>query len=306
VDEVRRLAGALGGSRLHLTKGIHLVVPHDRLPLRHVVVMAARDKRSVFAIPRDGITYLGTTDTNYGAPTDHPEVTADDADYMLEAANRTFAGPPLDRGDVVASWAGLRPLLHEEGKRPSEISRKDEIMTAPGDGLVSIAGGKRMAERVTDLVCKRLGRGGPCRTGEVALPDGELDPDEVVRLAARLRERLPSLPPGGGTRLVRLHGLGVARLLKRIEAEPAAAETLGTSGVLRAEVETALEDEMALTLEDVLERRTRLLLFDPRQGLDAAVPVAALMAARLGWSDARRASEIEGYRTLAESLRRFA
>jgi glycerol-3-phosphate dehydrogenase len=273
--------------------------------------MAARDKRSVFAVPRDGVTYLGTTDTDYGAPADHPEVTADDADYLLEAANRTFAGPPLGRGDVVAGWAGLRPLLHEEGKRPSEISRKDEIMTAPGDGLVSIAGGKltayrRMAERVTDLVCKRLGRGAPCRTGEIALPDGELDPDEVVRLAARARERLPALPAGGGTRLVRLHGLGVARLLARIEADPAAGEALGGSGVLRAEVETALEDEMALTLEDVLERRTRLLLFDPRQGLDAVEPVAALMAARLGWSDTRRAGEIESYRTLAESLRRFA
>src|SRR2546427_312072 len=162
VDEVRRRAGALAGVRLHLTRGIHLVVPHGRLPVRHIVVMQARDHRSVFAVPRGEVTYLGTTDTDHGPPTDHPAVPGEDADYLLDAANRTFAGPPLARADVVAAWAGLRPLLHEEGKRPSEISRKDEIMVSD-TGLVSIAGGKltthrRMAERVVDLVVERLGR----------------------------------------------------------------------------------------------------------------------------------------------------
>jgi glycerol-3-phosphate dehydrogenase len=310
VDAVRGLAGALGGQRLHLTKGIHLVVPHARLPLRRVVVMPARDKRSVFAIPRDGITYLGTTDTDYGAPADHPEVTGEDADYLLDAANGVFTGPPLRRSDVIGAWAGLRPLLHEEGKRPSEISRKDEIMAAP-DGLISIAGGKltayrRMAERVTDLVCERLGRGGPCRTGTLPLPDGELTPAALARLPEVLRSRLPALPPGGAERLVRLHGAGVTRLLARIEGDGAGEPLPGTSGLLRAEIEMALDEEMALTLEDVLERRTRLLLFGARQGLDAVEPVAALAAARLGWNDERRTREIAGYRALAESLRRFA
>src|SRR5207244_1721841 len=154
VDEVRGRAGALAGARLHLTRGIHLVVPHARLPVRHIVVMQARDRRSVFAVPRGEVTYLGTTDTDHGPPTDHPAVPGEDADYLLDAANRTFAGPPLARADVVAAWAGLRPLLHEEGKRPSEISRKDEIMVSD-TGLVSIAGGKltthrRMAERAGD------------------------------------------------------------------------------------------------------------------------------------------------------------
>src|SRR5437867_8518775 len=135
VDEVRRRAGALTSTRLHLTKGIHLVVPHERLPVRHIVVMQARDRRSAFAVPRGRVTYLGTTDTDFGAPVDNPEVTADDAEYLLDAARRTFTGPPLQADDVVASWAGLRPLLHEEGKRPSEISRKDEILS--GGGLVS-------------------------------------------------------------------------------------------------------------------------------------------------------------------------
>ena len=182
VDAVRGLAGAVGGPRLHLTRGIHLVVPHARLPLRNVVVMQARDKRSVFAVPRADITYLGTTDTEHGPPTDHPDVSGADADYLLEAANRTFASPPLRRADVVSAWAGLRPLVHEEGKGPSDISRKDEIMSAADGRLVSIAGGKltthrRMAERVVDLVCRQLGHEAPCRTAEVTLPGGSRSRD---------------------------------------------------------------------------------------------------------------------------------
>ena len=309
VDEVRRRAGALAGARLHLTRGIHLVVPHARLPVGHIVVMQARDRRSAFAVPRGAVTYLGTTDTDHGPPTDHPEVTAEDADYLLDAANRTFAGPPLARADVVAAWAGLRPLLHEDGKRPSEISRKDEIMVSE-TGLVSIAGGKltthrRMAERVVDLVVERLGRpAGACRTASVPLPNGGLAPDELPRLVARVRARLPRLAPGGAERLVALYGAGAERILRRVEAEPAAGEVL-PGGVPRAEIAHVLDEEMALTLEDVLERRMRLLLFDPEQGLACAAAVAETAAARLGWDGSRTAAELDGYRALAASLRRF-
>ena len=308
VDEVRRRAGALAGARLHLTKGIHLVVPRARLPIEQIVVMPAADKRSAFAVPRGPVTYLGTTDTDYDAPTDHPEVTAADADYLLDAANRTF-GIPLRREDVVAAWAGLRPLLHEEGKRPSEISRKDEILGGE-NGLVSIAGGKltthrRMAERVVDLVVRRLGRAaGPCRTDDVALPNGELPPAELVALEATVTARLGAT---AAERLVRLYGAGATRLLARIEADPAAGEMLSAdAGVVRAEIDAAIDDEMALTLEDILERRTRLLLFDMQQGLGCVEGVAAIAAKRLGWDAARTADEIARYRGLAESLRRFA
>lgn len=313
VDEVRRLAGAPSGARLHLTKGVHLVVRHERLPVRHIVVMQARDRRSIFAVPRGSCTYIGTTDTDYGAPAEHPEVTAADAEYLLEAVNRTFTGPALTQGDLVASWAGLRPLLHEEGKRPSEISRKDEIIAGGEDGLISIAGGKltthrRMAERVVDLVCRRLGRkGAACQTAVVALPNGEMTPEELVVLTATLRDRLPELPTGSAERLVRLYGAGCVRLLRRIADDPVAGDTLpGPTAVLRAEIEQALDEDMALTVEDILERRTRLLLFDAHQGLDAVEAVAALAAARLGWSGARQAAEIDAYRHLAAELRRFA
>jgi glycerol-3-phosphate dehydrogenase len=299
------MTGPITGARLHLTKGVHLVVPHERLPIRHAVVMAARDKRSIFAVPRGAATYLGTTDTDHGPPALNPAITAEDADYLLEAAHRTFAGTPLTRADVVGAWAGLRPLLHEEGKSPSEISRRDEIMVG-NDGVVAVAGGKltthrRMAERVVDLVYERLGRRpAPSRTAEVVLPGGERSPAELRALAGELERVLPRLGRLGVERLIMHHGADAARF-----AGPEATVLPGSTPVLEAEVVAAVDEEMALTLEDVLDRRLRLLYFDVHQGLDVVEPVAALVARRLGWDTARTGREIAAYRQLAESLRRF-
>ena len=263
----------------------------------------------VFAVPRDGITYLGTTDTLFDTPVLHPGITGDDVDYLLDAARRTFGGAPLARSDVLASWAGLRPLVREEGKAPSEISRKDEIATDAATGLISIAGGKlttyrRMAERVVDLVFDRLGRSAPpCRTDQVALPGGE--PTSLD--AAALADRLPQLSADQAARLFRLHGATCERLLARIGESPASGEIVsGLPGVLRAEIEHALDDEMALTLEDLLDRRTRSLSFDRRQGIEGVEAAAAIASRRLGWSAERTAAEIDGYRRLAASLRSFS
>jgi len=299
VDELRKRAGVSGGRRLQLTKGIHLVVPHARLPVTHSVVMTASDKRSIFVVPRDGMTYIGTTDTFYPNAVLVPEVTRADADYLLEATNRTFRGAAIRTSDVTGTWSGLRPLLAEEGKSPSEISRKDEIMVDGATGLVSIAGGKltayrRMAERIVDLVGERLGRRlAPCTTSDVPLSGGEAP--------------APALPaelaPHEQSRLRRLYGGHCARLLAR-DASGACVD--GLAGVLRAEIEHAIDEEMALTLEDVLERRTRALLFDAGQGLGGVAATAAIMARRLGWDDARTAQEIDRYRSLAAGLRSFA
>jgi glycerol-3-phosphate dehydrogenase len=308
VEEIWRRAGTRGARGLQLTKGIHLVVDHARLPVRHAVVMQARDRRSVFAVPRDGVTYLGTTDTLFDSPALYPDIGSDDVEYLLDAANRTFAGEPLARRDVLASWAGLRPLLREEGKAPSEISRKDEIATDPTTGMISIAGGKlttyrRMAERVVDLVFARLGRKSPpCRTDEVALPGGE----PTALDAAALARSLPQLSAIEAARLFRLHGAGCERIVARVDEDPAAGEMVaGLPGVLRAEIDHALDEEMALTLEDLLDRRTRSLSFDRGQGLGGVETVAAIAAARLGWDAARTATEIQAYRMLADRLRTF-
>src|SRR5262249_2302806 len=309
VEEIWRRTGTRAARGLQLTKGIHLVIDHARLPVQHAVVMQARDRRSVFAVPRDGITYLGTTDTLFGAPVLHPGICADDVDYLLDAANRTFGGTSLERRDVLASWAGLRPLLREEGKAPSEISRKDEIATDPATGMISIAGGKlttyrRMAERVVDLVFTRLGRPSPpCRTDEIPLPGGEATSVD----AAAVARQLPQLSAVEAARLFRLHGAGCAPIVARATAEPAAGQVVqGLPGVLRAEIEHALDEEMALTLQDLLDRRTRSLSFDRQQGLPGVQAAAEIAAARLGGSAARTAAEITDYRRLADSLRSFA
>jgi glycerol-3-phosphate dehydrogenase len=298
VDELRKSAGAEGGRRLQLTKGIHLVVPIAKLPIRHCVIMTARDKRSIFVVPRDGTTYIGTTDTFYPTPALVPEVTRDDVDYLLEATNRTFRDTRLTAADVTGSWSGLRPLLAEEGKSPSEISRRDEIMIDDATGLVTIAGGKltayrRMAERVVDLVYERLGRKPEaCATERLPLPGGEAP---APALPSHLAETMRS-------RLTRLYGAACARLLER---DPSATPLAGIPSVLRAEVEHAVDEEMALTLEDVLERRTRALLFDPGQGLAGVDEVAAIMARKLGWNAERIATETDHYRRLAANLRSF-
>jgi glycerol-3-phosphate dehydrogenase len=298
VDELRRRARAEGGRRLQLTKGVHLVVPWAKLPITHCVIMTARDKRSIFVVPRDGTTYIGTTDTFYASPALVPEVTREDVDYLLEATNRTFRDTRLVAADVSGSWSGLRPLLAEEGKSPSEISRRDEIMVDDATGLVTIAGGKltayrRMAERIVDLVYERLGRRAePCRTEHVPLPGGD---GPVPALPA-------TLAPETRSRLARLYGGTCTRLLAR---DPTAATLPTMPGLLRAEIDHAIDEEMALTLEDVLERRTRALLFEPTQGVAGAEEVAGIMAARLGWDAARTATEVEHYRRLAADLRSF-
>jgi glycerol-3-phosphate dehydrogenase len=146
--------------RLHLTKGVHLVFPFEKFPVKQSVYFDVPDGRMIFAIPRGIITYVGTTDTNYTGEFDSVEVELVDALYLISAVNNMFSDINLSLEDIQSSWAGLRPLIHEEGKSASELSRKDEIFESDS-GLISIAGGKltgyrKMAERVTDLVSKKL------------------------------------------------------------------------------------------------------------------------------------------------------
>ena len=160
VDELREANHSKKGKRLHLTKGVHLVFPHEKLPVRQSVYFDIPDGRMMFAIPRGKITYIGTTDTNYFGDKDNVGIDLADAMYLISAVNNMFPSINLQLEDIVSSWAGLRPLINEEGKSPSELSRKDEIFVSDS-GLVSIAGGKltgyrKMAERTVDIIAKRM------------------------------------------------------------------------------------------------------------------------------------------------------
>ncbi|MCK6556524.1 glycerol-3-phosphate dehydrogenase/oxidase [Candidatus Binatia bacterium] len=315
VDEVRLLQGGGEKPRLHLTKGIHLIVPRERLPVVRSVVMTARDKRPVFAVPRGDTVYLGTTDTNYDGQYDDPAITREDVQYLLDAANDTFDVAPLGFDDVVGAWAGLRPLLHQDGKKPEEISRKDEIMVGPA-GLISIAGGKlttyrRMAERVVDMAAERAARldgKRPHRRGESdsELLCGGATDEDLAAFIARLRTKWPEADADIVERLVGTYGSNGSRIVEGMMADPALGErAVPDLALTRGEVAYAVHDEMAMTLEDVLERRTRLFLWDVHNGLTAAPRVADWMAQLLGWSPDRRRAELAAYEDHVRDVKGF-
>lgn len=160
VDFIREKDHSKIGKQLKLSKGVHVVIDQSRFPLKQAVYFDTADGRMVFAIPRDGKTYVGTTDTFYNGDVTHPGMTESDRTYILNAIHYMFPDVNVTEEDVESSWAGLRPLIYEEGKDPSEISRKDEIWVSDS-GLITIAGGKltgyrKMAETVTNLVAKKL------------------------------------------------------------------------------------------------------------------------------------------------------
>ena len=163
LDFLRKEDNSLQGKRLLLSKGVHIVFPKQKLTLQQAIYFDTGDGRMIFAIPRKDVTYVGTTDTVYNQGLDKVRCEKEDAQYLLTALNRMFPTVKLGLRDIISSWAGVRPLIYEEGKSASELSRKDEIIIS-ASGLVSIAGGKLtgyrlMAEKVVDLIARQLERG---------------------------------------------------------------------------------------------------------------------------------------------------
>ncbi|KIX90352.1 glycerol-3-phosphate dehydrogenase [Staphylococcus microti] len=161
VDEVRRADYSKNNKQLRLTKGVHVVIDQSKFPLQQAVYFdTENDGRMIFAIPRDGKAYVGTTDTFYDNDKASPQVNQEDRDYLIDAINYMFPTVNVTDSDIESTWAGIRPLILEEGKDPSEISRKDEVWEGKS-GLLTIAGGKltgyrHMAEDIMNLVEKRL------------------------------------------------------------------------------------------------------------------------------------------------------
>ncbi|HEY2753311.1 glycerol-3-phosphate dehydrogenase/oxidase [Phenylobacterium sp.] len=290
VDAVRRLEDGAARTQLQLTKGVHVVVPRHRLPVSRTIIMPASDRRSVFAVPKGEFTYLGTTDTFYPESDYWPAIEAADVDYLLAAAQARFATPPLGHQDIVAAWSGVRPLVAQEGKSASDISRKDEVWTGPA-GVLSIAGGKltayrKMAERIVDMVQQAIGQEPlAAATAQTPLIGGDLDPAVVL---ARLEPKLGSRD--AAERLVGLYGA---------EAEDLAA---GGAGPI-VEARHAVLFEGAVTLEDYWVRRSARAWFDHNAGLDALGPAATEMAGLLGWSPQETNRQIDACRALNTASR---
>nr|WP_276310903.1 glycerol-3-phosphate dehydrogenase/oxidase [Paenibacillus paeoniae] len=302
VDEIRESDGSRGGKTLHLTKGVHVVFDGVRFPLRQAVYFDTPDGRMIFAIPREGKTYLGTTDTNYAGDTANPTMTKEDRTYLLKAANAMFPTLKLTSADVESSWAGLRPLVHQEGKSPSEISRRDEIFVS-ASGLVSIAGGKltgyrKMAEAVVDRAAK-LGQAagasgfGPSRTKAMPISGGDTGGSEGFEayVAGKTAAGIAlGLDGAAASRLTRRYGSNTDALWRMY---PDAVKLHGKYGLpneLAIQLLYSIREEMTVKAVDFYIRRTGLLYFDIHEVRRWKSVVLHAMGDELGWSRSDMAS----------------
>ncbi len=273
VDEVRRLSEPVKGKRLYLSKGSHLVVPRSKLPCKHALYFdVPNDGRMIFAIPRLDTTYIGTTDTYFEGDKDRVSVSQADCEYLLNAVNLTFPSIQLTQEDIISSWSGIRPLIYEDGKSASEISRRDEIFESQR-GLVSIAGGKltgyrKMAERVVDLVADRLKKdfniqAGPCRTSTIALTERPFASSAEVDAAIRdltTRCEAKGLDPVYGTYLVHNYGRTALELW---DLALQGSEDSMERNLVQAEITYGVENEMIVSPLDFAVRRTARVYFMP-------------------------------------------
>ncbi|MGB6154206.1 MAG: glycerol-3-phosphate dehydrogenase/oxidase [Pricia sp.] len=272
VDELRSVNNSKKGKQLHLTKGVHLVFPKEKLPIKQSVYFDVPDGRMMFAIPRGNVTYVGTTDTNFNNDKDNVTTDLADAIYLISAVNNMFPSIELEMEDIISSWAGLRPLIHEEGKSASELSRKDEIFTSD-NGLISIAGGKltgyrKMAERVVDRIVKKMEdehdtEFKECFTEDIPLSgnDGFKKFKHVTQYIADVYERMQ--PDGFSEHdawaLVTRYGKQTDTIL---ETYKTLEDTDKYVSMAKAELRFCIDYEMVQNPMDFFIRRTGRLYFD--------------------------------------------
>jgi glycerol-3-phosphate dehydrogenase len=304
-DEVRAMEDGEDPSSIRPAKGIHLTVRRAALPCdAAAVIPVSGDKRSIFVVPWGSHTYLGTTDTDYAGDIDSPDVTTEDVDYVLGAINSAVS-QPVEKSDITGAWAGLRPLLSSsQGRkrapsaRTADLSRRHQV-TVSSSGLVTITGGKlttyrKMAEDTVDALSTRLGRLKPCATKRLRLRGAD-GLDSFDRLCAGSAH---TLSPEGLEHLRNRYGGEARAVLSFVNERPELGRPLVEGlGYLAAEVVYAVRYEMAMTLEDVLARRTRAVLLEAAACLRAAPATADLMAEELHWSEETKRAELEAFET---------
>lgn len=293
-DRIHEADTGVNPRAIRPAKGVHLTVPWQKV--RNdiaIVIPVRRDKRSLFVVPwfknPDGTyryTYVGTTDTDFAGGVDESQCSVDDIDYVLEALNDSIS-TMVTRDDVTAVWSGLRPLVRPQDEstgKTADLSRKHRVETAPS-GMITIIGGKlttyrKMAEHTVDAVLAQQGKRAACRT---------------KRLALHGAQRITVHENDLWTRF----GSDAAEVNALIAADASMGQPL-IDGLpyLRAEAIYAVRHEMAMTLDDVLSRRTRALLLDRRATRNGARKVAELIAPELGWDTVRIDTEVAAFHDL--------
>ncbi|MBS7344781.1 MAG: FAD-dependent oxidoreductase [Caryophanon sp.] len=296
VDDVRAIEGKQKGKHLILSKGVHIVFDESKFPLKQAVYFDTPDKRMVFAIPRNGKTYVGTTDTFYKGDQREMDIEQADRDYIMNAIHYMFPSVNVTDADIESSWAGVRPLIHEDGKNPSEISRHDEVWESKA-GLITIAGGKltgyrKMAEGVLNDVAEKLKaehkiKAGNCMTKQLKISGGDIGGSE--NLEAFVQQQAKKAAAFGltfeeGQYLAHHYGSNVTTVFNYANVAQNVLPKM-----VYAQLMYGIEHEMVVHPVDFFVRRTGNMFFNIDSVKAHKEAVLNVMAMVLSWSDLQKA-----------------
>jgi glycerol-3-phosphate dehydrogenase len=305
-DDIQTLAGGRGRFHVRASKGVHIVVPRDRINSETGIILRT-EKSVLFVIPWSTHWIIGTTDTDWELHKAHPAASKADIDYILEHVNAVLA-VPLTHDDIQGVYAGLRPLLSGENESTSQLSREHAV-ARPQPGLISIAGGKYttyrvMAKDAIDAALDDVGGQLPPSVTEMIPLVGAEGYHAMINQVERLARRA-DVPVWRMHRLLDRYGSLIDELLALAEDDHTLLRPLdGAEEYLRVEILYAATHEAALHLDDILARRTRISIETPDRGTRAAAAAAALVAPVLGWDENRLTNEVEAYSARVEAERR--
>jgi len=315
-DEVLAMSGPRGAKMLRPTKGIHIVMKRDRLPVEHAVVLFhPTDRRVLFALPWGDRTYVGTTDTDYDGAPGEEYATLADVDYLIAAANHYFPNNLIARKDVISTWSGLRPLIQPEadmdGMSESQVSREHQIHIGE-DGLITIAGGKlttyrKMAKECVDTALQIIKLTGQLpddlhsgQTYKFPLPGavGWPEDDDHEKVAEQIGAACEcEMSHATRRHLVDTYGMRALEVAKLCADDPALLEPIIPGRVeIMAQIDFGVREELAASVSDIMIRRTQIFFRDEAQGLECVDKVADRMAELIGWSPEERENSITGYK----------
>ncbi|MBA3310952.1 MAG: glycerol-3-phosphate dehydrogenase/oxidase [Nocardioidaceae bacterium] len=305
-DDIQTMAGGRGRFHVRASKGVHIVVPRDRINSETGMILRT-EKSVLFVIPWTTHWIIGTTDTDWTLDRSHPAASRADIDYILDHVNAVLS-VPLTHDDIQGVYAGLRPLLSGESESTSALSREHAV-ARPQPGLISIAGGKYTTYRVMaadaiDAALEDVGGPKPPSVTEHTPLIGAEGYHAMVNQVDRLARRV-DLPVWRMQWLLNRYGSMTEELLDlALEDKSLLDPAEGAEEYLRVEIRYAASHEAALHLDDVLTRRTRISIETPDRGTAAARPAAELIASLLGWDSDRVANEVAAYEARVESERR--
>jgi glycerol-3-phosphate dehydrogenase len=287
-DALRRMENPAAAPAVLGSKGTHIAVPANRVGNRGAVTLLAPDGRVMFVLPAGPCALIGTTETDTRTPPDDVRATRAEVTYLLAAANRAFPAAKLTGNDVIAAWAGIRPLAAAAHRGDANSASREHLVAQGDGGLITVTGGKLTSYRVVardtvDVVLRTLRRRAPhARTDRLPLAGGDLVALDDELAAARAAAGAEDVAAW----LVHAYGGAWHQVWARAEQDARLGERLAAGlPYVGAAVEHAVEVEFACTLADVLLRRTHLAFETRDHGRGVAPRVAELMAPRLGWTD---------------------